>query len=175
MLDQKWIDRLTIIRERVRNLSFIVLIWGPGETAGTLQQRKRQTLREDLTKLVGEGRVIFSEDLDPFLQGLREEGEEAAEYMEALAADAVVLIAESIGAVTEAALFREEIVAKTIAFTTRRDEPGFARMAYERLKVEEVEPEEWAKCDRVRRKAREFVSSVRIQRYREAKRRQDWE
>jgi len=112
----------------------------------------------------GPGRVLFSEV--PELEDERLAGDFAAEFAQARAADAVVIIPESPGALVEAALYQGELLGKTVVFTTQRRTPGYARTAYHLLKTYEVEPEEWRSCERVRRLAREFVSSLRVYKYR---------
>jgi hypothetical protein len=125
--------------------------------------------------VIGSSSVVFSEDLDPLLMQLREAGDFIAEYIQARAADAVIIIPESPGALVETASYAEELRGKTIVFATRRGEEGFARHAYATLKVEDVEREEWEQCDRVRRKAREFVETMRLNKFRRIRKVFDWE
>lgn len=173
-LDPEIPRRLGAVRRRIIATPFIVVIWGPGTDLNTLESRKRRQLKDDLEAVVGEGRVFFSED--PELSSEREAGGFAAEYIQVRAADAVVIIPESPGALTEAALYQAELLGKTIVFTKRRDKAGFARAAYDLLTVHEIEPEEWRLCNRVRRLAREFVESLRVYKFRAQGRiRFDWE
>jgi len=160
--------RLGKIRDRVKESPFIVLIWGPGEgTRSPHHYQKRLKIREDLEKIVGEGNAVFSEDVassedtDSVIADLQQAGGLASEHAQVQAADAVILIPESSGSIAESALYLRELLGKTIVFTERREEEGFARQAYNILKVEEVGPEEWERCDRIRRKAREFVEGMR--------------
>lgn len=163
-LDPEVPTRLAAVRARMNATPFIVLVWGPNPDAGTPEARKRRHLKEDLEAVLGADRVLFSED--PDLAGEREGGSLAAEYAQARIADAVVLLPESHGSITEAALYQGELLGKTIVFTTRRETPGFARTAYALLKIEEVEKEEWTICDRVRRLTREFVEGLRVYKFR---------
>ena len=114
---------------------------------------------------MGLGNVLFSED--PDLQQAIPEGEFAAEFMEASVAEAVVLIPESMSSIAESALFQDVLRGKTIVFCQSR-EPGFAQYAYTLLKREDVEPEEWNDCKRMRVKARDFVEQLRITKFRRA-------
>ena len=85
--------------------------------------------------------------------------------MEASVADAVIIIAESIGSIAESASYQSILVGKTLVFCERRAS-GFAKNAYTLLKSEEVEPEEWNDCKRIRTKTREFVEQLRIEKFR---------
>ncbi len=98
------------------------------------------------------------------------EGDFGAELLEVKAADAVVLIAESFGSVTEAALYGAELAGKTIVFIQQRAVSGFARTGYEHLKIVEVTTEEWTTCSRVRREAQVFVQQIRYRKFQHASR-----
>lgn len=163
-LDPEIAARLSELGERLREMPFVVFVWGPGLHRHTDPARKRQIIRDDLTQLLGEGRVLFSEDAS--LEEERKAGHYTAEFKQAVIADAVVLIPETEGPLVEAALFLDELVGKCIVFTTRREPPGFPRTAYHLLVTYEVEPEEWRVCERVRRLTREFIESHRARRYR---------
>jgi hypothetical protein len=172
-LDPEWRRRFDEVQGLVRDVPVLVLVWGPGVDSGTLAAAKRQTVRADLEGLLGNGKVLFSED--PDLQDVRASGEFVAEYYEVVSADAVVLIAESMGAIAEAGLYHEEMVGKTIVFTSERSRPGFAREAYVRHHVEEVTQEEWLSCTRIRRVAREFVERIRIAKFQRSPPRFSWQ
>jgi hypothetical protein len=152
------------VGQELRDFPFVVFVWGPGVQGNTPQARKRRQLREDLESVVGQTRVLFSEA--PELERERAAGDLAAEYVQARAADAVVVIPESSGSIAEAALYQGELLGKTIVFTTQRAAPGFARAAYSLLPTHEVTPEEWDECSRVRRLTREFVESLRVYKFR---------
>jgi hypothetical protein len=82
------------------------------------------------------------------------------------AADAVILIPESPGSITESALFTAELRPKCIAFVVKRDTKGFARHAYSTLKTEIVEREEWESCQRITQSARDYVDALRLEKFR---------
>jgi len=165
------------VQEKLKQCEFTVLIWGPGEKTDTPERRKRLKLREDLQEIVGSDGVVFSEEDEAELTKLRQAGGFAAEYIQARAADAVILIPESPGPLTEAAAYSDELRGKTIVFAKRRleEEKGFAAEAYSVLKVEEIEPDEWEDCRRVRRKAREFVETLRLFKFRKTAKKLEWE
>ena len=167
MIPPELARRLKAVSEALRGFPFVVLVWGPGGTTDSPARRKRIRVREEIKAVVGEGYALFSEDMPE--QGLE------AEYTQALAADAVILIPESPGSLVEAALFHEDLRGKSIVFAERREHPGFAEHAYATLKVEYVEPEEWEDCGRVRRKARQFVEALRFSKFRRERARFDWE
>lgn len=162
-LDPEVVRRLRLVKQASEATPFLVFVWGPGVMRDSPQARKRQTIRRDLEEVVGSGRVLFSED--PGLEAERRGGDFTAEFRQAQIADAVVLIPETEGPLVEAALYQGQLLGKAVVFTTQRDHPGFPRAAYHLLPVREVEPEEWATCERVRRLAREFVESLRTYKY----------
>jgi hypothetical protein len=174
-VNPEFLKRLERVREAIRECPFTVLVWGPGEKAETPQRRKRLAIRQDLEGVVGPDSVVFSEEDAASPGGLQDSGAFATEYTQARAADAVILIPESPGSLAEAALYVEELRGKAIVFATRRGEHGFAREAYATLKIEDVEPEEWEDCERVRRKAREFVETLRVFKFRKTKQVFEWE
>jgi hypothetical protein len=164
MINPEFLKRIREKRAEIANVPFFILVWGPAIDSGSLVAQKRKNIRDDLAANFGEGNVVFSEN--PNLQQLHDEvGDYAAEFLEAWAADAVIIIAESIGSIAETALYRRLIAAKALVFVESREQPGFASEAYARLKTEAVAPEEWKSCDRIRRKARYFVETLRIERY----------
>jgi hypothetical protein len=169
-LHPDWAARIDGLRAEVEQMEFRVLVWGPGDNSHTPYRAKRLVLREHLAAVVGEGRVLFSED--PDLAELRaKEGDFGAELLQVQAADAVVLIPESMGSVTEAALYGNELAGKTIVFTQQRaGGGGFARTGYEHLKVVEVADEEWATCNRIRQEAQRFVQQMRYRKYQQESR-----
>jgi hypothetical protein len=171
-------------RRRLREVStaldetpFTVLIWGPGVPADSAPGRKRERLRDYLQSVLGRAAtVVFSEDLEEQIEELAGRQDAVAEYIQLRAADAVVLIPESVGSVTESALFTAELRSKCIAFVERRERKGFARNAYLTLKIELVEREEWNECTRVTRLARDYVEQLRLEKFKKTNRSGfDWE
>lgn len=161
------------MREKTKKTPFLVLIWGPGlSTDSPHLQKCSLKIREDLETVVGTGNVFFSEDIaaaqneDPILKEIQESGSYAAEFVLFAAADAVVILSESVVSVAEAALFREELKGKSILFATKREGKSLASEVYRLLKVEEVSDWEWQKCHRIRRLAREFVEQLRVDKFR---------
>ena len=172
MANSELLKRLRQKQAELSEIPFIILVWGPAVDAETEAAVKRRAIREALAEGFGAENVIFSEDPDPALEQFREEvGDYTAEFLEASVADAVIIVAESIGSITEAALYRELLAGKTLVFVKRRPEEqqGFASQAYSRLKVEPIEPEEWQSCGRARRKARYFAEELRIEKYQRTK------
>lgn len=171
-ISKEAIERFKRVREKIKKTPFLVLIWGPGLSTDSPQLQKRLKIREDLEEVVGAGNAFFSEDVavarkeHPILEELSGSGIYASEIVHAIAADAVVLLPESVGSVAEAASFREEIKGKSILFATKREGESFASEVYRPLKVEEVTDGEWQQCHRVRRLAREFVEQLRVDKFR---------
>jgi len=166
-LNPDYLKRLRDVAAAVDDTPFTVLVWGPGIPADSAQGRKRQRIKEYLQAALGPAaNVIFSEDLEGEVEELRDRDDLVAEYIQVRAADAVVLIPESVGSVTEGALFTPELRSKCIAFVQRREKQGFARKAYGTLKVETVEREEWDECKWVTRAARDYVEQLRLEKFR---------
>lgn len=173
-LDPEFVRRWTAVRLELGQIPFFALVWGPKRTADTPESRKRQRIREDLEKALGPGRVLFSED--PELGEMLQAGKYTAELIQAISADAVVIIPESEGALVESAMYSPILRGKGIAFTTKRPPGGFAGTAYETLKVVEVEPEEWGECERIRREAINWVERLRVEKFlRTSPARFDWQ
>jgi hypothetical protein len=161
--------RVKEIHQLVSSVPISIVIWGPGEGADNPIREKRLKLRESLSEEFGEENVIFPEDKDPDFEKWRARwGDYAKEFYEVQAADVIIVIGESIGAIVEISLYRREIAGKSIIFVERRVEgqKGFAGHAYAPLKYEEVEPEEWKSCERIRKLSHEFVENLRIDKFR---------
>jgi hypothetical protein len=149
-LNPDFLKRARAVSDALDQTPFTVLIWGPGIPAISDQGRKRERLKAYLAETLGPGAsVLFSEDLAMELAELTERGDLVSEYVQLRSADAVVLIPESIGAITESALFSPELRSKCIAFVQRREKKSFGTRAYSTLKVEWVETDEWKECNRV--------------------------
>lgn len=171
-LDPEIARRIGEVNRRILAVPFFVFVWGPGP--GTLAQRsKRERIRADLETLVGKDRVFFSEDDD--LGRIESGGMFATEYAHVRAADAVVVIPETHGPLVEAALYQWELNGKSVVFVTKRDGSSFSEEAWSLLKVHEVEPDEWERCERVRRLARNYVGAMMTFKYRQQTGRFDWE
>jgi hypothetical protein len=168
-LNPDYLKRLRDVAAAVDSTPFTVLVWGPGIPATSAQGRKREKIKAFLQSVLGPAAtVIFSEDLVGQVDELAERDDLVAEYIQLRAADAVVLIPESIGSVTESALFSVELRAKCIAFVQRREGSSFAKKAYGTLKVETVEREEWEECSRVTRAARDYVEQLRLEKFKKS-------
>jgi len=177
-LNPDYLKRLRDVSGALDATPFTVLVWGPGVPADSAQGRKREKIRDYLRACLGPGAtVLFSEELEGQVDELSERNDTVSEYIQLRAADAVVLIPESIGSVTEGALFTPELRPKCIAFVQRREGKSFARQAYGTLKVEIVEREEWDECRWVTRAARDYVESLRLEKFKRMNTaaRFDWE
>jgi len=166
-LNPDYLKRLRAVTTAIDSTPFTVLIWGPGVPADSAPGRKRERLRAYLQEVLGAAAtVLFSEDIDSEeIDELHGRDPVVSEYAELRAADAVVLIPETPGAITEGALFTPELRPKCIAFVQRRDTKGFARHAYNTLKTEIVEREEWDTCTRISGLARAYVERLRFEKY----------
>lgn len=156
------------IRKKLSNKPFFIIIWGPAPTSNSHAGQKRQKLKTCLSVEFGAENVIFPEENDPDLrEWQRKWGGFAKEFYEIHAADVIIALPESIGSITEIAIYRREIAEKSILFVERRepDQEGFAAQAHKGLKVEVVEPEEWISCERIRRLACQFVENKRIEKF----------
>ena len=166
MINPEFLRKVRTEREKVAQTPFYILVWGPAGSARLGE--KRLTIREYLSQRFGAENVVFSEDDDPALQEMREEmGDRAAEFYQASAADVIFVLAESLGSITELALYERVLAPKSIIFVERRppERQGFASQAYALLKVEAVEPEEWQSCERIRRLCLHYAEIVRIEKY----------
>ncbi len=166
MINPEFLRKVRAEREKVARTPFFILVWGPAISARL--GAKRLAIREHLAQQFGADNVVFSEDDDPALQEMREEmGDRAAEYYQASAADVVFVIAESMGSITEVALYESVLAAKSIIFVEERppERQGFASQAYALLRVEAVEPEEWQSCERIRRLCLRFAENKRLEKY----------
>ena len=91
-------------RAKVAQTPFIILIWGPGIASSSPQKDKRLALRKHLSDYFGAENVVFSEDDD--LREMNDRlGLRAAEFYQVSAADIVIILAESVGALLEVALY----------------------------------------------------------------------
>ncbi len=170
MVNPEYKKRLLQRRAEVARTPFVILVWGPGEKSESLASKKRRHVRNSLACHFGSESVYFSENHD--LQEYREIwGDYAKEFYEALEADAIVAIAESIGSITELASYQEDIAGKCIVFVEKRapHEQGFAAQAYASLRVEPIEIEEWQSCERICRLARQFAETLLVKKYRSAR------
>lgn len=168
MINPEFLRQVRAQRDKVAKTPFFILVWGPAPSAQSPEGNKRLAIREYLSEHFGAENVVFSEDDDPTLQQMREElGDRAAEYYQASAADVIFVIAESIGSITEVALYDRVLAGKSIIFVKERppDRQGFAAQAHALLTVEAVEPEEWQSCERVRRRCLRFAETMRIEKH----------
>jgi hypothetical protein len=162
-----WNEGLREARKKIKSQPFRVLIWGPQLSPKTPQVQKRIKIRRDLESVVGKENVKFSEDFsnsqdkDPIIKEMQRAGDYAAEQLQIHASDVVIIIAESTGSLAETALYQEEMLGKSIIFTTKRTAPAFAKTLYVIQNVEYVSPKEWESCNKVRQKAREYVEHMR--------------
>jgi hypothetical protein len=173
-INPEFVRRAAAVEAELRRDPFLVLVWGPGLADQSAPALKRRLVRQELESAVGKENVWFSED--PELQDMTaESGQFGAEYVQARAADAVVIIAESHGSLVESAMFQHEIAGKAVVFVQRRPGGPFAKEAYALLRVEEIDPEEWQRCDRVRHLAKRFVRTLLVQKRRSRVIRFPWE
>jgi hypothetical protein len=165
-LNPEFLKRLREVAAAVEATPFTVLVWGPGIPAESAQGRKRQRIKEHLQAALGSAaNVVFSEELEE-IEELQSKSGVVSEYYQLRATDAVVLIAESRGSLTEAALYKSELRSKCITFVERRDTKGFAQNAYSTLNVKIVEHEEWDECKWITREAQDYVEELRLEKYR---------
>lgn len=168
MINPKFKEKVLKIRQKMSKKPFFIIIWGPDITSNSYPSLKRQKIKKYLSEKFGSENVIFPEENDPDLKEWQKEwGGYAKEFFEVKAADVMIIIPESIGSITETALYRKEIAEKSLLFVERRkpDNEGFAAQAHRGLKVEVIEPEEWKSCERIRRLACEFIEIKRIEKY----------
>lgn len=155
-----------LLRERLDRLEsilnaepFFVLIWGSG-VGNPEDFEKRVKIRGHLTSCLGPNRVFMSEDPE-FRNLVAKHGERLAELLEVGAVDSVVVLDTSPGPHTEVILYENSLIGKTIVFVKQeyKDSPGFAAIAYEKLKVEGFTKEEYTECETIRRRAHKFVTA----------------
>ena len=171
MINKTFIEKLLRIREHICQDPFFIIIWGPGIGSESYPGQKRIKLKEFLSEEFGSDNIILPEDQS--LQFLRDKyGNFAKEFYEVLSADALIIIPESPGSISEVALLRGQIKDKSIIFVKSRpiDQQGFAFQVYEDLKFYAIEPEEWKTCDRIRNLTRQFIERKRIEKFLRSKR-----
>jgi hypothetical protein len=95
-------------------------------------------------------------------------GLRTAEAIQAGSIDGVVVLDTSIGPHSELHQYGDIILGKAIVFVRQehKDSEGFARIAQDTLKVEGYSPDEYASCETIRRKARDFLSGLRLKKTR---------
>jgi hypothetical protein len=145
---------------------FYVLVWGSGESHPE-DHAKRLAIRDYLASLFGQDNVFMSED-KRFRPLVEKHGLGTAEAIQAGSIDGVVVLDTSIGSHSELHEYGDIILGKAIVFVKHehKDSEGFARIVQDTLKVEGYTAEEYASCETIRRKTRDFLSGLRLKRTR---------
>lgn len=140
------------LQERVRQTPLAILVWGPGETARDLYQKRLQ-IRDELRRR-GHA-AFFSEELTD-ASSAPAPSQKGIEFLEAEAADLIVVLQASYGSIAEVHDFAEFRVVnfKMLVFVDRAAMDGYSyRGALAELKAlyNNVEtyryPEDIAQCN----------------------------
>lgn len=145
---------------------FYVLVWGSGESRPE-DHAKRLAIRNYLASLFGQENVFMSED-ERFRPLVERHGLRTAEAIQAGSIDGVVVLDTSIGPHSELHQYGDIILARALVFVKQQHKgaEGFSRVAHATLKVEGYTAEEYASCETIRRKARDFLSGLRLKKAR---------
>ncbi len=168
MINPKFKERVKEIRVKISEIPFFILIWGPGEGDTSIVRTKRLSLKKFLSDQFGEENIIFPEEEDEdFLKLGKDWGHYAKYFYEVVASDAIIILAESTGSLTEVSLYRDKIAGKEIIFVKKRqtEQEGFAAQAYLWLNIQSIESEEWETCVRVSRLCLQFLERKRIEKF----------
>jgi len=119
--EKVFMPRYEALQAKVRQVPLVILVWGPGPSAGDLYQ-KRLRIRDELRKR-GHA-AVFSEEITgpvPFSQ-------KGIEFLQAEAADLIVVLQASYGSVAEVHDFAEFRVInyKMLIFIDERATDGYS-------------------------------------------------
>jgi hypothetical protein len=121
--DQVFKPKYDALQQAVRQTPLVILVWGPGASAADLY-KKRLQIRDELRRL---GHVaLFSEDLEG---GSPESmSQKGIEFLQAQAADFIVVMQTSFGSVAEVHDFAEHRVInfKMLIFIDERATDGYS-------------------------------------------------
>jgi hypothetical protein len=145
---------------------FYVLVWGSGESHSE-DHAKRIAIYDYLASLFGADKVFMSED-ERFRPLVERHGLRTAEAIQAGSIDGVVVLDTSIEPHSELHQYGDIILGKSIVFLKQehKDAEGFSRVAQDALKVEGHTAEEYASCETIRRKSRDFLSGLQLKKTR---------
>jgi hypothetical protein len=160
------VKRIQEHEQLLADQDFYVLVWGSGESHSE-DYAKRVAIRDDLASLFGQDNVFMSED-ERFQPLVEKHGLRTAEAIQAGSIDGVVVLDTSIGPHSELHQYGDIILGKSIVFLKQqhKDTEGFSRIAHDTLKVEGYTDEEYASCETIRRKAKDFLSGLRLKKTR---------
>lgn len=179
---QEYFDRVfkpqfDALMQEVRRTPLVILVWGPGESAGDLF-RKRLQIRNELRRL---GHVaMFSEDLESSRQaGVSQKG---IEFLQAQAADLIVVMQTSYGSVAEVHDFASFRVVnfKMLIFIDESAQDGYSyrgALAELRAQYNNVEtykyPDDIVQCNLLH-KVIEKVDVLQMVKYRDLQNAASW-
>lgn len=121
--DQVFKPRYDALQQAVRQTPLVILVWGPGASAGDLYQKRLQ-IRDRLREL-GHA-AVFSEELEGGAPaGASQKG---IEFLQAQAADLIVVMQTSYGSVAEVHDFASFRVVnfKMLIFVDERAQDGYS-------------------------------------------------
>ena len=165
------------LQQAVKQTPLAVLVWGPGASAGDLY-RKRQQIRDELRRR-GHA-AFFSEELETNAPGAP--SQKGIEFLQAQAADLIVVMQASYGSVAEVHDFAEHRVInfKMLIFIDERATDGYSyRGALAELKTlyNNVEtykyPEDIVQCHLLT-KVMEKVNVLQMVKYRAVENAKSW-
>jgi len=169
--------RYDALQQAVRQTPLVILVWGPGASAGDLYQKRLQ-IRDELRRL-GHA-AMFSEELAGGTPaGMSQKG---IEFLQAQAADLIVVMQTSYGSVAEVHDFASYRVVnfKMLIFIDERAQDGYSyRGALSELKtlygnVETFKyPDDITQCHLLR-KVIEKVNVLQMVKYRDEQNAASW-
>ncbi|MBI5302363.1 MAG: hypothetical protein HY868_09510 [Chloroflexi bacterium] len=175
--DQVFKPRYTALQQAVRQTPLVILVWGPGASAGDLY-RKRLQIRDELRRL-GHA-AVFSEELAGGSPA--EMSQKGIEFLQAQAADLIVVMQTSYGSVAEVHDFASYRIVnfKMLIFIDERAQDGYSyRGALTELKTlyNNVEtfkyPDDITQCHLLR-KVIEKVNVLQMVKYRDQQNVASW-
>jgi hypothetical protein len=165
------------LQQAVKQTPLVILVWGPGASAGDLYQ-KRVQIRDELRRR-GHA-AVFSEELEG--GGPDSLSQKGIEFLQAQAADLIVVMQASYGSVAEVHDFAEHRVInfKMLIFIDERAADGYSyRGALAELKIlyNNVEtykyPDDITQCNLLK-KVVEKVDVLQMVKYRAIENAQSW-
>jgi len=150
--EKSFLVRYRELQREVESTPLVVLIWGPGAGGGDLYQKRMQIRDELMTQGYA---AVFSEDIDTQCGDLNMSSK-ARELLQAYAADFIVIIHSSPGAIAEThdfAGFLQDLGRKLLVFIDSRHVDGYSytgalfelRAAYNNVRTY-VYPEDISQC-----------------------------
>lgn len=119
-----FVPRIEALRKEIESVPLTVLIWGPGKTNGVLYEQRVGILNA-LRK-----RHIDAEMSESLTTETNEWSHQSQEYMQAIAADLIIILCASPGSIAELAAFStdEDLARKMVVFIDRAHDASYVSL-----------------------------------------------